>query len=94
MPDTHVFSGVTPEVLDRLGGADDGSGNYTLELDPDRRGGKLTRRSGMGEVVVRFDHDVERAELTVTIVKKPMLLPAVALWAEMTFALQSASGKA
>ena len=92
MSKKHVFSGVTAEVLGRLRHEDDGA--YVLELDPDRVGGVLIRRSGLGEVAVRFDHDRERAEITVTIVKKPMLLPTAVLLAEMSLALRRASGEA
>jgi len=86
---THVFSGVTLQVLDRLRGEDDGS--YVLELNPDRTGGTLTRRSGMGDVVVRFVHDNARAQMAVTIMKKPMLVPTPLLLAEMSAALRRAT---
>ena len=87
----HVFNGVTPEVLGRLQGEDNGS--YALELDPGRVSGTLKRRSGMGDVVVRFNHDSARAEMTVEIVKKPMLLPTPVLLAEMSLALRRAKGE-
>ena len=76
-------------MLGRLKGEDDGS--YDLELDPDRIGGTLTRRSGMGVIVVRFVHDNARAEMAVTILKKPMLLPTPLLLAEMSLALRRAT---
>lgn len=87
----HVFTGVTREVLDRLQREDDGS--YVLALDPGRISGTLKRRSGMGDIVVRFNHDSRRAEMTVEIVKKPMLLPTPVLLAEMSFALRRATGE-
>ena len=96
---TRVFTGVTADVLNRLAhGSDKKSDNsYVLDLEPGGFAGRLTRRTGLGEVVIRFDHNPERSELTVTILKKPVFLPTVALWAEMSYALenasQSASGK-
>jgi len=92
MSKKHVFSGVTLEVLGRLADEDDGS--YVLELDPDRIGGMLIRHTGLGDVVVRFDHDNERAKMVVTILKKPMLVPEAVLLAEMSLALRRASGEA
>ena len=81
MSKRHVFSGVTSEVLGRLQQWDDGS--YELQLDLDRIGGTLTRHTGLGDVVVRFDHDRERAEMTVRILKKPMLMLTPLLVARM-----------
>ena len=90
MSKKHVFSSVTLEVLERLREQDDG--NYQLALDPGRIGGTLTKHTGLGDVVLRFDHDNERAEMTVTIVNKPMLVPVPLLLAEMSLALRLASG--
>ena len=88
----RVFSGVTSEVLGRLATGDDGS--YVLDLEPGSSGGRLTRRTSMGDVVIRFDHDAGRSELTVTILNKPAFMPAVALWAQMSYALENATGAA
>ncbi len=90
MSSRHIFSGVTLEVLSRLQAEDDGS--YVLELDRNRIGGTLTRRSGLGDIIVRFDHDSQRREMAVTILKKPMLLPTPLLLAEMSLALRRAAG--
>lgn len=90
MSKRHAFSGVTSELLGRLQQFDDGG--YELQLDRDRIGGTLTRHTGLGDVVVRFDHDRERAEMTVTILKKPMLMPTPLLLAEMSLALRRANG--
>ena len=91
MSNKHVFPGVTLEILSRLRAEDDGS--FRLHLDPGRIGGTLTRRSSVGDVVLRFDHDDQRAEMTVTIVKKPMFLPTPLLLAEMNLALRRATGE-
>jgi hypothetical protein len=87
---THVFPGITQHTLENLRKQSDG--NYLLQLDPDGAGGLLTTPTGMGDVVVRFDHNVERAELTVTIVKKPMLLSTAVILTETSEALRRAAG--
>lgn len=88
MHNMRVFPGVTPQVLERLTQGDDGS--YLLDLEPDSISGRLTRRTALGDVVIRFDYSAERSEMTVTILKKPVFLPTVALWAEMSNALENA----
>jgi hypothetical protein len=50
--------------------------SHALELDPDGAGGLITTHSPMGDVIVHFSYNEELAELTLTIVKKPMLVPA------------------
>ena len=94
---THVFSGVTLEALlslrDQSGLASQAGGNYAVELDPDGVGGLFKIDIGMGDVVVRFSHNSEHAELTLTIVKKPIFLPAAAIWAGTSQVLRNASGR-
>ncbi len=92
MSRTHVFSGVTLEVLNRM--REEDSGDYALELNADRTGGTVNKTSPFGDVVVRFEHDNQRAEMTVTILHKPLLLPAAVLWAGVSHALRRASGDA
>ena len=92
MSTTYLFSGITIEVLNRM--REEDSADYVLKLDstPDRIGGTVRKPTPFGDVTVRFDHDSQRAEMTVTILKKPMLLPAAVLWAGLTHALRCASG--
>jgi hypothetical protein len=93
MLNMRVFPSVTPEVLNRLARGDDGS--YVLDLEPGScLGGRLTRHTGLGDVVIRFDYNAERSEVTVTILKKPAFLPAIALWAEISNKLENASSEA
>ena len=91
MSKTHIFSGVTMEVLNRM--REEDSGDYTLELDPHRIAGTVNKPTPLGHVVVRFDHDNQRSEMTVTILKKPMLLPTAVLWAGVSHALRRASAE-
>lgn len=92
MSRTHIFSGVSLELLRRM--HEDDSADYALKLDPDRKGGTVNKPTPLGDVVVRFEHDMLRADMTVTILKKPMLLPAAVLWAGVSHALRRASGQA
>lgn len=92
MSRTHIFSGVTIEVLNRMREQD--SADHGLERDPDRIGGTVNKPTPFGHVVARFDHDNQRAEMTVTTLHKPMLLPAAVLWVGVSHALRRASGQA
>jgi hypothetical protein len=89
---THVFSGVTLQALTAL--RDQPGGDYGLVFDPQGFGGMLTIHTPMGDVVVRFNHDDERAELTLTIVKKPMLLPTSVIFNQTSQVLRHAANLA
>jgi hypothetical protein len=89
MSNMRVFRHVTPEVLSRLGAGKEDS--YVADMEPGASGGRITIRTPLGEVVIRVDYQAEREEMTVTILKKPTFLPAVAFWAEMSLALDNAS---
>ena len=75
---THVFPGVTLQTLESMQSKPGGS--YKLALDPEGFRGSLTLDVGVGEVVVRFSHDSARNELTLTLVKKPIFVPASMIW--------------
>ena len=89
---THVFPGVTLQALaslrDQASGQGQGGANYSFKLDPDGAGGLFTAHIGIGDVVLRFTHDAERSELTMTIVKKPMLVPTAAILAQTSQVLR------
>jgi hypothetical protein len=89
MPSSHTFSGVTPEVLKRLHASNEA--DYTLDLNVTGTCGTIVAKSGVGEVVVAFDYVTERAEVTLTILNKPMFVPAPLVWAEFSLALRKAS---
>jgi hypothetical protein len=90
MSKTRVFPGVTFALLSRM--REEDGDDYALAVDPGRIGGTVHKPTPLGEVVVRFEHDDQRAEMTVTIVSKPALLPAAVLWAGVSHALRRASG--
>jgi hypothetical protein len=83
-----VFHGITLAALVRMHA--EGGSDHVVELDPDQSGGTVRRPTPLGEVTVRFAHDREREEMTVTIVSKPKLLPDKVLWAGVALVLQRA----
>jgi hypothetical protein len=88
---THVFPGVALETVISL--RDQAPGNYKLDLDPDGLGGLLTISTPMGDVVLRLRHNGATSELTLTIVKKPMLLPKATILSTISEVLREAAAK-
>ena len=79
MSTSRTFSGVTVEDLSRIKGL--GRAEHGVVFDPpDGLCGNATSQTPFGECVIAFVHDIARAELTLTIVKKPWLIPASLLW--------------
>jgi hypothetical protein len=79
MPDSRIFPGVTPEILSRM--KELGRTEYGIIYDPpDGPVGAATSQTPLGECVIEFAHDAAAAELTLTLVKKPWLLPEGVLW--------------
>ena len=54
---------------------------------PDGPVGTATSQTPLGECVMEFAHDAAAAELTLTLVKKPWLLPEGVLWSGFTATL-------
>jgi hypothetical protein len=78
-PDSRIFSGVTVEALSRV--KELGRTEYSVNFDPPEGSrSTATSQTPFGECVVEFEYDIARAELTLTIVKKPWLLPESLLW--------------
>ena len=79
MPNSRTFSGVTAEILSRM--KEIGRAEYGVVYDPPAGPiSTATSRTSLGECVIALVHDAEKAELTLTLVKKPWLLPEVLLW--------------
>ncbi|MGH7046874.1 MAG: class I SAM-dependent methyltransferase [Stellaceae bacterium] len=79
MPSTRVLSGVTPAVLACL--KEFGRVEHGIVYDPpDGSTFTASRQTRLGECVIDFAHDEATDELTVTFVKKPLLLPEGLLW--------------
>jgi hypothetical protein len=83
---THVFQGITLAALVRMHA--EGGSDHVVELDADQSSGTVRRPTPLGEVSVHFTHDRARAEMTVTIVRKPKLLSEAVLWAGVALALR------
>ena len=79
MPGTRTFSDVTTEILSRM--KEFGRAEYSIVYDPPEGPISIaTSQTPLGECVIEFVHDAAKAELTLTLVKKPWLLPEGLLW--------------
>jgi hypothetical protein len=79
MPNSRIFSDVTAETFSRI--KEVGRTQYSVAYDPpDGLRSRAISQTPFGECVVEFEHDSTRAELTLTIEKKPFLLPESLLW--------------
>ena len=87
MSNSRIFSGVTEETLTRLKTL--GRTQYSVVVDPpDGPRSSATSQTPFGECVVDFEHDTTRSELTLTLVKKPWLIPESLLWGSFLATLQ------
>ncbi len=80
MARSRSYPVVTREVFDRLKRR--GRRDYAIAFEPP--GGARGNAAGntpLGPCTVEFAHDEAHAELRLTIVKKPLLLPEEVLWA-------------
>jgi hypothetical protein len=76
---TRTFSDVSTEVVTRM--KEFGRSNYGIVYDPpDGPNGTATGQTPLGECVIEFAHDSALTELTLTLLKKPWLLPESLLW--------------
>jgi hypothetical protein len=79
MPTSRTFSGISVQIVDRMKAYS--RSQYGVVFDPpEGPNSTATSQTPLGECVIEFAHDVERAELTLTLVKKPWLLPEGLLW--------------
>jgi hypothetical protein len=79
MPSTRTFAGVTAAILIRM--KEFGRAEHGIVYDPaDGASGTATSETPLGECVIEFAHDGATDELTLTLVKKPWLLPESVLW--------------
>lgn len=79
MSASRVFSGVTVEVIYRI--KQIAHAERGVIFDPaDGTSGIAVGRTPFGDCVVGFAHDSAQAVLVLTLLKKPMLLPAGVLW--------------
>jgi hypothetical protein len=77
MPSTCTFSDVTAEILSRM--KEFGRTEYGIVYDPPEGPiSTATSQTPLGECVIEFVHDAAKAELTLTLVKKPW--PEGLLW--------------
>ena len=86
MSTSRTFSGVTPEILKRMKAL--GQAEYNIVYDPPEGPvSTATSQTPLGECVIEFAYDPAKAELTLTLVKKPWMLPEGVLWNGFTATL-------
>ena len=79
MSNSRTFSGVTAEILSRM--KEIGRTEYRVVYDPPEGPiSTATSQTPLGECVVEFVHDPAKAELKLTVINKPWLLPEGLLW--------------
>ena len=79
MSSRRTFSGVTVDILTRM--KEFGRAQYNIVYDPaEGPVSTATSQTPLGECIIEFAHDAAKAELTLTLVKKPWLLPEGVLW--------------
>lgn len=90
---SQTFNDVTLEMLERIAARDDAAG-VAFQIDEDGRSGTAAGTTPLGEVALRFDLAPERAELSVSILRKPAFLPAWVLWSEFSRVIDRARAEA
>lgn len=93
MSQSLTFHNVTSAVLERLGGGrpgGGGGGNYQLARSADGSSGTLSGETPVGHLTLGFRYDAVNSSVTVTIEKKPFLVPAALVWATISNALREA----
>ena len=87
MSNSRIFSEVTDETLTRLKTV--GRTQYSVVFDPpDGPRSSAISQTPFGECVVEFEYDMTRAQLTLTLVKKPWLVPESLLWSSFLATLE------
>ena len=62
-----------------------------FKLSADGKSGTVSGKLPRGDVVIGFDYTEAPAELTLTILEKPMFVPVPLLWADFSYALRWAT---
>lgn len=84
----QVFTGITPELLAVM--SRQRQERIRLRMNEDGRSGQATGQLPFGPVEVDFVYARDLGELTVTVRRKPALVPAPLLWAEFSRAVRAA----
>jgi hypothetical protein len=88
---SRTFSSVTADVMDRIKQV--ARDEHGILFDPpEGTKGTATGRTPLGECIVRFVYDSAQAELVMTLVKKPLMLPAGFLWTAFSAELERSRG--
>ncbi len=91
MAESRTFASVTADHLDRLKQV--ARDRHGISFDPpDGAKGVATGHSPFGDCIVHFVHDNAQAVLSLTLVRKPMLLPAGMMWSSFEAVLEHCRG--
>nr|WP_294506990.1 hypothetical protein [uncultured Rhodopila sp.] len=91
MAATRTFSSVSAELMERIRQV--ARDEHGILFDPpDAATGTATGRTPLGECIVHFAYDIAQAELVMTLVKKPLMLPAGFLWTAFLAELERSRG--
>ncbi len=92
MPTSRTFSGISGEIVARM--KEHGRSQYGIVFDPPEGANSIaTGQTPLGECVIEFAHDGARQELTLTLIKKPWLLPESLLWNGFLTTLERCRGE-
>ena len=89
MPPRHTFTGISPAILVKLREAR--RWPVRFDFSEDGRTGTAIGTLPIGTLEIGFNYASESQELTLTILKKPMLVPAPFVWAEFSMAIREAT---
>jgi hypothetical protein len=91
MAASRTFASVTADLVHRIKQVAHEQHNVTFE-PPDGTKGTATGRTPFGDCIVHFAHDAAQAVLVMTLVKKPMVLPATLMWSAFSAELERLRG--
>ena len=87
MAATRTFSSVTADLMHRIRQV--ARDEHGILFDPpDGTKGTATGSTPLGVCIVDFVYDTAQAELVMTVVKKPLMLPAAFLWTAFSAELE------
>jgi hypothetical protein len=92
MPTIRTFSGISMEIVGRM--KEYGRSQYGIVFDPpEGPRSTATSQTPLGDCVIEFAYDEERSELTLTLIRKPWLLPESLLWNSFVETLERCRGE-
>ncbi|HRW61698.1 MAG TPA: hypothetical protein P5340_13720 [Defluviicoccus sp.] len=79
MAETRTFTGITPDVWERLKAY--GRDAHGTQFEPeDAPSGVATTRTPVGEIAIRYDYDEAASRLCYTLERKPFFVMGWQIW--------------